>query len=66
MGVSGLIDVIHDPAYATGVGLVLYGYRAQQKSQRSPNRWASSGRWASPRSSGTVWSRVKKWFKEVV
>jgi cell division protein FtsA len=66
VGVSGLIDVIHDPAYATGVGLVLYGYRAQQKSHRSLNRWAGGNRWASPRSSRTLWSRVKKWFREVV
>ena len=44
MGVSGLIDVIHDPSYATGVGLVLYGFRGQQKAQRTPERWSGGGR----------------------
>jgi cell division protein FtsA len=65
MGVSGLIDVIHDPSYATAVGLVLYGFRAQQKAQRTPDRWSGSSRPAY-RSSGGVWSKVKKWFREVV
>ena len=63
MGVSGLIDVIHDPAYATGVGLVLYGFRAQQKSQQG----VPGGRWGPGRpKSGGLFSRLKRWFKEVV
>ncbi len=66
MGVSGLIDVIHDPCYATGVGLALYGFRAQQKAQHSPDRWSGGGRWAAPRSSGGFWSKIRKWFREVV
>jgi cell division protein FtsA len=66
MGVSGLIDVIHDPCYATGVGLALYGFRAQQKAQHSPVRWAGGSRWSPPRSSGGFWSKFKKWFREVV
>jgi cell division protein FtsA len=66
MGVSGLIDVIHDPCYATGVGLALYGFRAQQKAQHTPSRWSGGSRWASPRSSGGFWSKFKKWFREVV
>jgi cell division protein FtsA len=67
IGVSGLIDVIHDPSYATGVGLVLYGYRTQQKTQHTPDRWSGGGRWPASRSSGSgVWSKVKKWFREVV
>jgi cell division protein FtsA len=66
MGVSGLIDVIHDPCYATGVGLALYGFRAQQKAQHSPVRWSGGSRWTPPRSSGGFWSKIKKWFREVV
>jgi cell division protein FtsA len=67
MGVSGLIDVIHDPSYATAVGLALYGFRGQQKAQRTPDRWSGGGRWPSSRASGGgVWSKVKKWFREVV
>jgi len=60
MGVSGLIDVIHDPAYACGVGLVLYGYRTLKKAQQG-----RSGRW-SPRGQRGLWGKLKKWFKEVV
>ena len=66
MGVSGLIDVIHDPSFATGVGLVLYGFKTQQKAQRKAERWPPSARWAGSRSSGGFWGRVKKWFREVV
>jgi cell division protein FtsA len=67
MGVSGLIDVIHDPSYATGVGLVLYGFRTQQKAQRGrPDRWQGGSRWSSSPSGKGLWSKVKKWFREVV
>jgi cell division protein FtsA len=58
---GGLTDVMRDPAYATGVGLVLYGHRLQQGS-------AASGRLRGRRagSRGNLWGRVKKWFQEVV
>lgn len=58
---GGLTDVMRDPAYATGVGLVLYGHRLQQS--------GSSGRGRGGRGrggKGGVWSRLKKWFQEVV
>jgi cell division protein FtsA len=60
MGVSGLIDVIHDPAYACGVGLVLHGFRSQQQAQRG------KGGSYSRRGQRGLMSRLKKWFKEVV
>jgi cell division protein FtsA len=31
MHVGGLVDVISSPIYATGVGLVLYGMKRQEK-----------------------------------
>ncbi|MFB6356092.1 MAG: hypothetical protein ABEJ65_06215, partial [bacterium] len=31
-GVSGLIDVVSNPKYATGVGLVLYGFEHTDQS----------------------------------
>ncbi|MDP3182120.1 MAG: cell division protein FtsA [Desulfobaccales bacterium] len=62
MGVSGLIDVIHDPAYATGVGLVLYGFRAQQKTRPG----VPGSRYSSGRPQRGLWSRLKRWCKEVV
>jgi len=66
MGVSGLIDVIHDPSYATGVGLVLHGFKTQQATQRKADRWPTQGNWTRSRSSGGAWGRLKKWFREVV
>jgi cell division protein FtsA len=66
MGVSGLIDVIHDPSYATGVGLVLYGFRSQQKAQRTPDRWSGGGRSYGRSSGGGFLDKIKKWFREVV
>jgi len=30
-GISGVVDLIKDPMYATGVGLVLYGYERRFK-----------------------------------
>ncbi|MCX5890932.1 MAG: cell division protein FtsA [Deltaproteobacteria bacterium] len=66
VGVGGLIDVIHDPSFATGVGLVLYGFKTQQKAQRKTERWPQGGGWSRGRSDRGLWSRVKKWFREVV
>jgi cell division protein FtsA len=57
---GGLTDVIRDPAYATGVGLVLYGYRMQQESGLIRSRRKTRG------SKGSFWSRLKNWFQEVV
>jgi cell division protein FtsA len=66
MGVSGLIDVIHDPSYATAVGLALYGFRGQQKAQRHPNAWSGGGRGYGRASGGGFMAKIKKWFREVV
>jgi cell division protein FtsA len=66
MGVGGLVDVIHDPSFATAVGLVLHGFKTQRKGQRQTGRWAPPARWAGSRSSRGLWGRVKKWFREVV
>jgi cell division protein FtsA len=65
MGVSGLIDVIHDPSYATAVGLALYGFRGQQKTSRAPDGWGSGGRGGRSSGGGLV-AKIKKWFREVV
>ena len=62
MGVSGLIDVIHDPSYATGVGLALYGFRGQQKAQRTPDRWSGGGRGYGRSSGGGFWPSSKNGF----
>jgi cell division protein FtsA len=57
---GGLTDVIHNPAYATGVGLVLHAFRLQQTGPRGRGpRGSRGGRtgW---------WQRLKSWFQEVV
>ena len=37
MGVYGITDILHDPAHATGVGLLLWGIRNQGKPKWSSN-----------------------------
>lgn len=55
-GIGGLVDVVNNPMYSTGVGLVLYG---------SKNR---NGRGFTGKDSNTfarLSGRVKRWFEEV-
>jgi cell division protein FtsA len=56
-GISGLTDVVNNPMYATGVGLVLYGARNQPKKKfriRDTNIF------------NRIMTRMKRWFKEVI
>ena len=56
-GISGLVDVVNNPMYATGVGLVLYGARNQSTKKfriRDTNIF------------NRVMSRMKRWFKDVI
>jgi cell division protein FtsA len=50
-GVGGLLDVVNNPMYATGVGLVLYGKR-----HGSEARFRNGDR--------RIFGRVKRWFSE--
>lgn len=52
--VRGLKDVLESPAYATGVGLLLYGY--QQQYEGRPELIVRRGMKG-------VWGRVKSWFQ---
>jgi cell division protein FtsA len=55
--IGGLIDVVNNPMYATGVGLVLYGARKTPEKKfriRDQNIFNS------------LIQRMKKWFKEVI
>jgi len=57
MGISGLIDVVNNPMYATGVGLVLYGAKNQPEKKfriRDSNIFHR------------VMARMKRWFKDVI
>jgi len=56
-GISGLVDVVNNPMYATGVGLVLYGARNQPQKKfriRDVNIF------------NRVMTRMKRWFKDVM
>lgn len=52
--VTGLADIVHNPIYATGVGLLVYGLRHRQ-SQRDAVIQQPSMK--------SVWSRMKNWFQ---
>lgn len=57
MGIGGLVDVVNNPMYATGVGLVLYGAKNQTLKKfriRDGNIF------------NRVMNRMKKWFSDVI
>jgi cell division protein FtsA len=57
MGIRGLVDVVNNPMYATAVGLVIYGARAQPiKKFRIRDKHIFN----------RVMARMKRWFKEIV
>jgi len=56
-GINGLVDVVNNPMYATGVGLVLYGAKNQSEKKfriRDANIF------------NRLISRMKRWFKDVI
>jgi len=57
MGISGLVDVVNNPMYATGVGLVVYGAK---------NQSAKKFRIRDTNIFNRVMTRMKKWFKDVI
>jgi cell division protein FtsA len=50
--VSGLVDVVRNPIYATGVGLLLFGNQAADSAAQN-TRFENSG---------SLWERMKNWF----
>ena len=52
--IAGLTDIVRNPIYSTGVGLLQYGLKQQQDGEIKGMR--------SPQSAG-VFSRIKDWFK---
>jgi cell division protein FtsA len=52
--VTGLVDVVRNPIYATGVGLLLFGY--QNRDQRVLEAGLGKGL-------RSVWDRMKGWFQ---
>ena len=52
--VTGLLDVVRNPVYATGVGLLLVG---------SQNARGAGPRRSRTESPGNVWERMRAWFQ---
>ena len=52
--VTGLSDIIHNPVYATGVGLLMYGLRQRQNQREVVLNQPSIK---------SLWSRMKNWFQ---
>lgn len=52
--VTGLVDVVRNPIYATGVGLLLFGHQ---------NRASRLRDMPSGRGMKAVWERMKSWFQ---
>ncbi len=51
--VAGLVDVVRNPIYATGVGLLLFGNQAGGGTYTQPARFESTA---------GLWERMKAWF----
>jgi cell division protein FtsA len=51
---QGLTDVLESPAYATSVGLLLWGMRHSQPGEPEPRR---------RRPPSVVWQRIRDWFR---
>ena len=56
-GISGLIDVVNNPMYATGAGLVLYGAK---------NQTEKKFRIRDAHIFNRIVTQMKRWFKDVV
>lgn len=56
-GISGLVDVVNNPMYATAVGLVIFGAR---------NRTQSKFRIRDSNIFNKVAGRMKKWFQDII
>ncbi|WOG30432.1 cell division protein FtsA [Endozoicomonas sp. 8E] len=53
--IQGLTDVVCNPIYATGVGLLHYGLKAQQEGRRETASFS--------RQEESLFNRLKKWFQ---
>lgn len=52
--ITGLVDVVRNPIYSTGVGLLLYGIKHQQDKS-----WERQPDWGVK----SLWQRMKSWFQ---
>jgi cell division protein FtsA len=52
--IQGLADIVNNPIYSTGVGLLLYGLQQQQENRQGAGKVAGNG-WL---------NRIRKWFQD--
>ncbi|HDL08242.1 MAG TPA: cell division protein FtsA, partial [Desulfobacteraceae bacterium] len=57
-GITGLVEIVNKPMYATAVGLVLYGSKEAKNAKKFRIRDVNIF--------NRVIRRMKKWFKDVV
>ena len=51
--IQGLADIVNNPIYSTGVGLLLYGLQQQQENRNVPKKGTASG----------LLGRIRQWFQ---
>lgn len=62
IGVGGLTDVVNNPIYSTGVGLLLYGFKNSKASRRGYGQGRSFKKLFGGQK---LLSRMREWFKEI-
>jgi cell division protein FtsA len=62
IGVGGLTDVVNNPIYSTGVGLLLYGFKNGKTSKRGYGQGRSIKKLFSGQK---LLGRMREWFKEI-
>jgi cell division protein FtsA len=62
IGVGGLVDVVNNPSYATGVGLLIYGSKYTKGNRRGFNAGRSMKRLLSGHK---LLDKMGEWFKEI-
>ena len=62
MGVGGLVDVVNNPIYATGVGLLIYGFKNVKIKK---GRYEGRKKFKKLVDSKKLLNRMREWFKEI-
>ena len=52
-GIRGLTDIVNNPIYSTGVGLLMYGLQHSRENHRKTSVGVDE----------SLWGRIKKWFE---
>ena len=61
-GVGGLVDVVNNPIYATGVGLLVYALKNAKVARR---RYDDVKKFKKLMDSRKLLNRMREWFKEI-